>query len=93
MIIYKKIFAALSFLLTLFINTGYTQHALVLQSDFGTQDAAVASMKGVAVSVAPDLQIFDITHEIPPYNIWEAAYRLVRQNLQLRAGRYAPALH
>ena len=33
-------------------------------------------MKGVAVSVAPDLAIYDLTHEIPAYNIWEAALRL-----------------
>ena len=33
-------------------------------------------MKGVAFSVSPDLNMFDITHEIPAYNIWEAAYRL-----------------
>jgi S-adenosylmethionine hydrolase len=49
---------------------------LVFQSDFGEKDGAVAAMKGVAVSVAPDLRIFDLTHEIPAYNIWEAAYRL-----------------
>jgi S-adenosylmethionine hydrolase len=33
-------------------------------------------MKGVAVSVDPTLFIYDITHEIPAYNIWEAALRL-----------------
>jgi S-adenosylmethionine hydrolase len=50
--------------------------ALVLQTDFGLRDGAVAAMKGVAVSVAPDLAIYDLTHEIPAYNIWEAALRL-----------------
>lgn len=50
--------------------------ALVFQSDFGTQDGAVASMKGVAFSVSPKLRMFDLTHEIPAYNIWEAGYRL-----------------
>jgi S-adenosylmethionine hydrolase len=33
-------------------------------------------MKGVAYGVSPQLAIFDLTHEIPAYNIWEAAYRL-----------------
>jgi S-adenosylmethionine hydrolase len=33
-------------------------------------------MKGVAVSVSQDLRIYDLTHEIPAYNIWEASYRL-----------------
>ena len=50
--------------------------ALVFQSDFGTRDGAVAAMKGVAVAVSPEIGIYDLTHEIPPYNIWEAALRL-----------------
>lgn len=50
--------------------------ALVFQSDFGLKDGAVSAMKGVAFSVSPELRMFDITHEIPAYNIWEGAYRL-----------------
>jgi len=50
--------------------------ALVLQTDFGTKDGAVAAMKGVAVGVEPRLAIFDLSHENTPYDIWEAAYRL-----------------
>jgi S-adenosylmethionine hydrolase len=49
---------------------------VVFQTDFGLRDGAVAAMKGVAMSVSPDLKLFDLTHEIPPFNIWEAAYRL-----------------
>ncbi|GER70316.1 DNA-directed RNA polymerase subunit delta [Weizmannia acidilactici] len=49
---------------------------LVLQTDFGLCDGAVCAMNGVAISVEPSLRIFDLTHEIPPYNIWEASYRL-----------------
>jgi hypothetical protein len=33
-------------------------------------------MKGVAFSVSADLRIFDITHDIPVFDIWAAAYRL-----------------
>jgi hypothetical protein len=51
---------------------------LVFQSDFGTKDSAVASMKGVAVGVSPDIGIYDLTHEIPVFNIWEASLRLVQ---------------
>lgn len=51
-------------------------HALVIQTDFSLKDGAVSAMKGVAFGVDPKLPIFDLTHEIPPYNIWEAAYRL-----------------
>jgi S-adenosylmethionine hydrolase len=50
--------------------------ALVFQSDFGLKDGAVSAMKGVAYSVSPDLDIFDVTHEIQAYDIWEGAYRL-----------------
>jgi hypothetical protein len=49
---------------------------LVFQSDFGLKDGAVAAMKGVANGVSTDLKLYDVTHEIPAYNIWEAAYRL-----------------
>ncbi|UFH55950.1 S-adenosyl-l-methionine hydroxide adenosyltransferase family protein [Spirosoma sp. KNUC1025] len=49
---------------------------VVFQSDFGLKDGAVAAMKGVALDVSPNLKLFDLTHEIPAYNIWEAAYRL-----------------
>ncbi|MCY6485782.1 S-adenosyl-l-methionine hydroxide adenosyltransferase family protein [Clostridium aestuarii] len=52
------------------------KHALVFQSDFGVKDGAVCAMKGVSFGVDPELKIFDLTHEIPAYNIWEAAYRL-----------------
>jgi len=50
--------------------------ALVLLTDFGTKDGAVAAMKGVALQVSGDLQVHDLTHEIPAFNIWEGAYRL-----------------
>lgn len=49
---------------------------LVLQTDFGTCDGAVSAMYGVALSVDSGLNIFDLTHEIPQYNIWEGSYRL-----------------
>lgn len=49
---------------------------LVIQSDFGLADGAVSAMYGVAISVDPTIQIFNLTHEIPQYNIWEASYRL-----------------
>jgi len=52
------------------------QKILLLQSDFGLKDGAVAEMKGVAMGIDNDLKIFDLTHDIPAYNIWQAAYRL-----------------
>ena len=58
--------------------TTWGKSPLVLQSDFGIQDAAVASMKGVAVGVSRDLDIYDLTHEVPAFNIWEASLRLAQ---------------
>lgn len=67
----------LSFFLLAFINFLPAQNKVVVfQSDFGLKDGAVSAMKGVAIGVSPDLKLFDLTHEIPAYNIWEAAYRL-----------------
>lgn len=51
---------------------------LVFQSDFGTADGAVSAMYGVAYGVEPKLLISNLTHEITPYDIWEASYRLVQ---------------
>lgn len=54
----------------------WAQNALVLQSDFGLRDGAVSAMQGVAFGVDRDIRVFNLTHEIPPYDIWAAAYRL-----------------
>jgi len=62
--------------LTLAAWTGAAEYPLVIQTDFGTKDGAVAAMKGVAVGVSPKLAIYDLSHENTPYDIWEAAYRL-----------------
>ena len=76
----KRSTAAWGFLLgaVLAFNAGAAQPVLVLQSDFGLLDGAVASMKGVAVSVSPDIHIYDLTHHIEPFNIWQGALRLAQ---------------
>ena len=61
---------------TLAIQASTQNKTVVFQSDFGLKDGAVSAMKGVAMGVSPDLKLYDLTHEIPAYNIWEAAYRL-----------------
>jgi S-adenosylmethionine hydrolase len=58
------------------LNASAQNGIVVFQTDFGTKDGAVSAMKGVASSVDPSLKCYDLTHEIPAYNIWEAAYRL-----------------
>jgi S-adenosylmethionine hydrolase len=47
---------------------------LVLLTDFGTEDGAVAAMKGVAYSVSQELLIADLSHQNP--SIFVGAYRL-----------------
>ena len=73
---YKLIFLYLFFYLPVAEISFAQNKMLVFQSDFGLKDGAVSAMKGVAMDVSADLELFDLTHEIPPYNIWEAAYRL-----------------
>ena len=65
-------------LLLLLGSVANASDPLVLQSDFGVKDIAVASMKGVAVGVSRDLDIYDLTHEVPTFNIWEASLRLAQ---------------
>jgi S-adenosylmethionine hydrolase len=49
---------------------------IALLTDFGLRDGYVASMKGVITTIFPHANIIDITHEISPQNIDEAAYIL-----------------
>ena len=49
---------------------------LVFQTDFGLDDGAIAAMEGVAYCVDLSLNIRHLTHNIPPYNIFDASYRL-----------------
>src|SRR4249920_2995894 len=73
----QRIFIAMMHLLALCSMSAFGQNKIVVfQTDFGLKDGAVSAMKGVAMNVSPDLKLFDLTHEIPAYNIWEAAYRL-----------------
>jgi S-adenosylmethionine hydrolase len=72
----KKQLLLLSTLLILSLTTMSQNGIVVFQTDFGTKDGAVSAMKGVASNVDPTLKLYDLTQEIPAYNIWEAAYRL-----------------
>ena len=59
---------------------------LILQTDFGLADGAVSAMYGVAFSVDENLKIFDLTHDIQPYDVWEASYRLIQTVSYWKAG-------
>ena len=84
----KKCFLLIfAFVVLLGTNISSAQNkTVVFQSDFGLKDGAVSAMKGVAIGVSPDLKLFDLTHEIPAYNIWEAAYRLEQTVIYWPAG-------
>lgn len=47
---------------------------IVLTTDFGTRDHFVASMKGVILGIAPKTTIVDVSHEIKPYDVAQAAF-------------------
>ena len=50
---------------------------LTLLTDFGLQDNYVGVMKGVIACINPNLNIIDITHDIPPQNLDAANFCLM----------------
>lgn len=50
---------------------------ITLLTDFGLRDNFVGVMKGVIARINPCLNIVDITHEIPPYNLDAANFCLM----------------
>lgn len=57
---------------------------ITLTTDFGISDHFVGAMKGVVAGIAPKARVIDITHEIAPFNINEAAFVIAQ------AWRYFP---
>ncbi len=57
---------------------------ITLTTDFGSADHFVAVMKGVILSIAPRVTLVDITHEIEPYDVNQAAFVIAQ------AWRYFP---
>jgi S-adenosylmethionine hydrolase len=51
---------------------------VTLLTDFGTADGYVAEMKGALLARAGGATLVDVTHEIPPGDVAEAAYLLGR---------------
>lgn len=62
-----------------FLNSdqGYLMSLIALISDFGVKDWFVGELKGVLYSIAPQTTIVDITHQIPPGDIFNAAFNLL----------------
>ncbi len=51
---------------------------VTLMTDFGLKDGNVSVMKGVILGIAPHARIVDISHQISPQNVAEAALILFR---------------
>ena len=49
-----------------------------LMTDFGTGDFKIGSMSGVILSLAPETKLVDLTHDIPPHDVLDAAVILSR---------------
>jgi len=50
---------------------------LTLLTDFGTEDEYVGVMKGIILSIAPDVRLVDLSHQVPPQDIRRAAFLLM----------------
>jgi S-adenosylmethionine hydrolase len=49
---------------------------ITLLTDFGFADHYAGAMKGILLGICPDAQLVDISHEVTPYAIAEAAFSL-----------------
>ena len=49
---------------------------VTLLTDFGLKDVYVGVMKGVIARVNPNLKVIDLTHQIPPQNLFAARFCL-----------------
>lgn len=49
---------------------------ITLLTDFGTEDEYVGVMKGVILSVAPEVRLVDLSHRVPPQDVRRAAFLL-----------------
>jgi S-adenosyl-L-methionine hydrolase (adenosine-forming) len=58
---------------------------ITLTTDFGLSDHYVGAMKGVMLGICRDARIVDISHDVAPFAISEAAYAIAQ------AWRYFPA--
>lgn len=59
---------------------------ITLVSDLGLQDASVASVKGILMQYAPGADIIDISHQVAPYHLQQAAYLLASSCFHFPAG-------
>jgi len=49
---------------------------ITLTTDFGEKDYSVGAVKGVILSINPEVKIIDITHQLQPFDLISAAFTL-----------------
>jgi S-adenosyl-L-methionine hydrolase (adenosine-forming) len=59
---------------------------IVFMTDFGVVDDSVALCKGVMYSIAPDVRIVDLTHQVTPFSILDGARFLFGATAYFPAG-------
>jgi len=59
---------------------------ITLLTDFGLLDNYVGIMKGVILSINPHVALIDLTHNVPPQDVWTAAYLLSTAHPYFPAG-------
>jgi S-adenosylmethionine hydrolase len=62
---------------------------VTLLTDFGTADYFVGAVKGVILTINPQVSIVDITHDIPPQDIQAGAFTLLSCYRDFPAGTSA----
>jgi hypothetical protein len=50
---------------------------ITLLTDFGSEDVYVGVLKGIIATINPQAQVIDLTHQIPPQNIWAGRFCLM----------------
>src|SRR5262245_38286779 len=72
----RKILAV--FIFVLIAQFGFAARPIIVfMTDFGIVDDSVALCKGVMLQIAPEAEIIDLTHQVTPYSIEDAARFLV----------------
>ena len=59
---------------------------LALLTDFGSRDHYVGVMKGVALTIFPEVKLVDLGHEVEPYSVEQAAFFLEQAWLRFPPG-------
>src|SRR6185312_4387943 len=62
------------FIFVLIAKFGFAARPIIVfMTDFGNVDDSVAICKGVMLQITPEAEIIDITHQVTPYSIEDAA--------------------